>query len=50
MTPAISEEILVKDVIGWVREHRQPGSTDEEISADTGLYTIHQLHVRLGRA
>ncbi len=37
MTTAISEEILVKDVIGWIREHRQPGSTDEEISANTDL-------------
>jgi acyl carrier protein len=37
MTTAISEEILVADVIVWVREHRQPGSSDEEISADTDL-------------
>lgn len=34
----ISEETLIADVIDWIREHRQPGSSDDvEISADTDL-------------
>ena len=35
MTAPLSEATLVADVIEWVREHRQPGSPDEMISAET---------------
>ena len=37
MTTRVSEGTLVADVIEWVREHRQPGSSDIKVSAETDL-------------
>jgi acyl carrier protein len=38
MTTPISEEALIAHVIDWIREHRQPGLSDDiEISPDTDL-------------
>ena len=37
MTTTVSEGTLIADVIEWVREHRQPGSSDVKVSAETDL-------------